>query len=64
MVVINVYIYIYGVKIIKNSGEKVVFLGGVPWNPLPLSTNGSAGYLTCIIDCECNSLRNCRLTIQ
>ena len=43
MVVISVYTY--GVKIIKkNSGGKVVFSGGVPWNP-PLCTNGSAGYL-------------------
>ena len=31
MVVISVYTY--GVKIIKNSGGKVVFSGGVPWNP-------------------------------
>ena len=39
MVVISVHIY--GVKIIKNSGGKVVFHG----TPPPLCTNGSAGYL-------------------
>ena len=44
MVVISVYTY--GVKIIKKIRWESGFLwGGGPWNPPPLCTNGSAGYL-------------------
>ena len=43
MVVISVYTY--GVKIIKKFRWESGFLGGIPWTPPPLCTNGSAGYL-------------------
>ena len=36
--------YIHGANSLQNSGGKVVFLGGVPWNP-PLGTNGSKSTL-------------------
>ena len=38
------YIYKYGVKMIKKFRWESGFLRGVPWNS-PLCTNGSAGYL-------------------
>ena len=44
MVVISVYIFIYGVKIILKIWWESGFLKGGSMEP-PLCTNGSAGYL-------------------
>ena len=50
---------------LQNSGEKVVFLRGVPWNPPWAPTDQYLGHLsvnkiTHSADFEFHKLRNCR----